>query len=137
MIANTKPPMELFRALGDNITGLTLERARALIAEDFVLLEVAGHPYGGSTRGPEGFVARMARLKAHEQAISFEMDCLLADEVGNVMFHGRMRVETPQGSQTAPVMERWRFANDKLAELVMCWHDPQASGALFRSIGMG
>ncbi len=137
MSGNSKPPLELFRALGENITSLTLDRARALIAADFGLLEVAGHPYGGSVTGPEAFVARMARLKAHEQAIAFEMECLLSDEVENVMFYGRMWVETPQGRQSAAVMERWRFANDKLAELVMCWHDPQAAGAIFRSIGMG
>lgn len=97
---------------------------------------MADHPYGGSITGPEAFVARMARRKAHEQAIAFEMDCLLADGSANVMFHGRMWVETPQGRQSAAVTERWRFAGDELAELVKCWHDPQAAGAVFRSIGM-
>lgn len=137
MSSNSKSPLDLFKALGENITSLTLDRARALIADDFVLLEVAGHPYGGNCRGPEGFVARMARIRAQEHAIAFEMGCLLSDEVENVMFHGRMWVETPQGRKAAPVMERWRFANDKLAELVMCWHDPKTAGEIFASVGMG
>lgn len=33
-----------------------------------------------------------------------------------------------------PVMERWRFAGDKLAELAMFWQDPAKAIAVLSSV---
>ena len=125
MSGNGKPPLQLFRELGASITTLTPQTAPEWIASGFVLSEVAGHPFGGPCSGPEGFAARMARIRKLEHACRFEMDCLMADETANVMFHGRLCVTTPDGAMhELPLMERWRFEEGKLAELAMFWQDP-------------
>lgn len=133
--ANTKPPIALFSALGAQITTLTAGTAGQWIAPDFVLTEVEGHPYGGPCRGPAAFAARMARIRRLEHACRFEMDCLVADDAANVLFHGRLCVETPDGARhELPLMERWRFAGDLLAELTMCWQDPARAIAVLGAV---
>lgn len=135
MSANSKPPLDLFRDLGAHITGLTPQTAPRWIAPDFVLSEVEGHPYGGPCSGPVAFAERMARLRGFEHACRFEMDCLVADETANVLFHGRLCVTTPDGAMhELPLMERWRFEGDKLAELAMFWQDPAKAIAVLGSV---
>jgi hypothetical protein len=135
MSGNGKPPLALFQQLGAQITTLTPETAPRWIAADFVLSEVEGHPYGGPCSGPAAFAGRMARIRRLEHACSFQMDCLVADDSANVLFHGRLRVTTPDGAtHELPLMERWRFEGDKLAELAMFWQDPAKAIAVLSAV---
>lgn len=123
MHGNTRPPVELHRAVVENFATMTVAEAAEIISEDLVLEEAGGLPFGGTYRGPAGFVALMQRITTDYPSFRFELDCLLTDGTENVMFQGRMSADTPGGHLTMPVMERWRFANDKAVEIIVCWHD--------------
>lgn len=135
MSINSKPPLALFQELGAHITGLTPETAPRWIADDFVLSEVEGHPYGGPCTGPTALAHRMTRIRRLEHACRFEMDCLVADDSANVLFHGRLCVTTPDGeNHELPLMERWRFRGDKLAGLAMFWQYPARAIAVLGAV---
>ena len=131
MANNTKDPVELHRAVVEGFATMTVEQARTLISDDLVLHEAEGLPFGGTYRGPEGFVELMQRIRADYPSFRFELDCLVGDGVENVLFQGRMSADTPNGHLTMPVMERWRFENDKAVEIIVCWHDTKRAAAMF------
>jgi len=134
-MTNSKPPLLLFQELGAHITTLTPDSAAHWIAPDFVLTEVEGHPYGGPCSGAVAFAERMARIRRFEHACSFQMDCLVADQTANVLFHGRLCVTTTDGVvHELPLMERWTFDHDKLASLAMFWQEPAKAIAVLDTV---
>ena len=130
MHGNTRPPTELHRTVVENFATMSVADAAEIISDDLVLEEARGLPFGGTYRGPAGFVELMQKITREYPSFRFELDCLLSDEE-NILFQGRMSADTPGGHLTMPVMERWRFANDKAVEIVVCWHDTKRAFEMF------
>jgi predicted SnoaL-like aldol condensation-catalyzing enzyme len=131
MARNTKSPLELHRSVLEGYATMTVEQAREVISDRLVLHEADGLPFGGIYRGPEGFVELMQTIQRDYPSFDFQLDCMLSDGEENIIFQGRMSADTPGGHLTMPVMERWRFENDKAVEIIVCWHDTRRARAMF------
>lgn len=137
MGGNSRSPVELHAAVLNGFSTMTVAEAADIISADLVLEEASGLPFGGTYRGPQGFVDLMQRIKRDYPTFDFALDLMLTDGEANIMFQGRMSAETPGGFLTMPVMERWRFEGDKAVEIVVCWHDSKRAYEMFTGTGAG
>lgn len=127
---NSKSPVELHAPMLEDWGGgaMTIERAAKVISEELVLDEASGLPFGGIYRGPAGFVELLGKVP-----LDFRLDLMLTDGEENIMFQGEVFGETPGGFLRMPMMERWRFENDKCVELVVCYHDTKLVHDMFNA----
>ena len=123
MPKNTKSPIDLHRVLYEEYATMSVERARALISDDLVVDEASSLPVGGLYRGATGFVELMQKLVTTFPNFTFSHSDSVTDGVEKLAFHGRISGDTPNGRFEMPVVEFWRFADNKLVEVVVAWHD--------------
>lgn len=123
MARNSRSPLDLHKAVLDGYATMTAHEARAVIADDLVLHEPAGLPFGGTYRGPQGFVELMQKILKTFPDFDFKLELILTDGTENILFQGRVSGTAPGGRFNMPVMERWRFENDKAVEILVTWQD--------------
>lgn len=119
-------PIDLYFALVDALKAEDEAATRALIAEDFVMHEDSGMPYGGIYRGPDGFFELIGKVWNTWGGSHFEPQYQIADPAGSkvcavVLFRG-----TP-GKSTEPVEalinEVWEFRDGQAVEARVWYFD--------------
>jgi hypothetical protein len=130
MANNSRPSLELLKSLLEALPGMTIEQARRYISDDLTIDEPPSLPFGGIYKGPEGYIELVQTTRRTCPSWKFEVDCTVSDAVGNVMVQARVHGGMSTCRWSMVVMERYRFDEDRLVELVVCWHDPKRAAEL-------
>lgn len=136
MKKNTRSIREMQNDFFEHLMTMNLERAQTMIADHMVLDESDALPFGGFYRGPQGIVDLSTNIQKAVRNFTFEIDIILTDEIEYIAFEGRLSGELKFGRfENMPLIERWRWENDKATEIVVCWHDSKLIWDLHHGVG--
>jgi ketosteroid isomerase-like protein len=98
----------------------------AALADDFVLHQSNGHPYGGIYKGPDAFIAAFDKLKATYAFDSLkEIAAYWSDDPDHVIYEFEMSGKTTATGHPfkASLLEHWAFHSGKLAAITPYWFE--------------
>jgi hypothetical protein len=111
----------------DHVMAGELEAAAAMMADDFVLHEPPGLPYGGEYHGPEGFLEVMQRITAlFEPSLAKPLQILDATNPVVILLRGRFTSRATGEVVEMDIVELYYVRDGKIAELDGYYKDPAA-----------
>ncbi len=123
----TQDNVAIVREWYDLVMAGDLEAAAAMMADDFVLHEPPGLPYGGEYHGPEGFLEVMQRITAlFEPSLAKPLEILDATNPVVILLRGRFRSHATGEVVEMDVVELYYVRVGKIAELDGYYKDPAA-----------
>ena len=132
-MAHTTPtPLEVLGLLGAKFKTLTVEDAKAFIADHCVVHEAAGIPeIGGDWVRPQEFVDLMQAVQAAFNGFDFALDDVVTNDTDTLAFKGRLSAQLPAGDFDIPIIEYWKFVQGKAVNILPVWHDTRLVAELY------
>jgi uncharacterized protein len=123
--------LAIVREWYDHVMAGELAAAAAMMADDFVLHEPPGLPYGGEYHGPQGFLDIMGRINAlYEPSLVKPLEYLDAGNPVIIKLVGRFKSRATGKTADMDVVELYYVRDGKIAELDGYYKDPAAITAL-------
>ena len=98
----------------------------ACLHPEFVLRQAAGHPYGGSYRGTQGFVDGIAKLTAAYEIEQLDNIYTFGSDNPDVLafeFLFRGKVTATGKAFETTVIEHWNFRDGKIFSIAPHWFE--------------
>jgi ketosteroid isomerase-like protein len=122
--------LSIVREWYDHVLAGELEEAAAMMADDFVLHEPPGLPYGGEYHGPQGFFEVMQKITAlFEPSLAKPLEYLDAGNPVIIKLVGRFRSHATGEVVEMDIVELYYVRDGKIAELDGYYKDPAAIAA--------
>jgi ketosteroid isomerase-like protein len=115
------------KALYDGVAGGDRAAIEAVLAPDCITIEADSLPYGGVTKGHDGFNGLMAAIfSTFSDFAMSDVEYIIDGDAAFAIFQLRATIASTGKVIDQPVAELWRFRDDKLALLQPFYFDTHA-----------
>lgn len=127
-----RDPQAILAKLATVDATITVEEAAQFVAEDCVIREAESLPYGGTYRGPEGFVHLVHTVFGLWQDCRLDIQKVWTDGIDRMIHYSQMSGHTGKGAFDMPMVEYYRVVDGKMKEITILYFDTARLAELAR-----